>query len=179
VLCRGASGIGGLDGDEVNPSASNGIAALPGGFFFATSVTCFSKCLEKVRFRAPNAEMARGLETFLTAMVLGFASGSPVSADPLLREFAVCAGRYSALVEHLWLVDGPASERAAEMRDGFLALVEAVEEPGMEAAVMGWRIEAKAGQRALLQRTFFTQDQAAGTRSSQLLQGCTDLIGQS
>jgi hypothetical protein len=123
--------------------------------------------------------MARGLETFLTAMLLGSGGCGPASADPLLREFAVCAGRYSALVEHQWLVDGPASEVSAGTRDSLLALVEAVEGPGMAAIVMGWRVEAKAGQRALLQRAYLAQDVEAGKRASELLQACAALVGRS
>jgi hypothetical protein len=123
--------------------------------------------------------MARGLEIFLTAMLSGFAGCGSAVADPLLREFAVCAGRYSALVEHQWMVDGPASERSAGTRDSFLALVGAVEEPGMAAAVMGWRIEAKMAQKALLQRAQFAGDKGAKARAAELLQSCAALIGQS
>jgi hypothetical protein len=139
----------------------------------------FSFRLEKVRFRAPNAEMARSLETFLAVMLLGFAGGGPASADPLLREFAVCAGRYSALVEHQWLVDGPASVTSAGTRDSLLALVEAVAPPEMGAAAMGWRIEAKVAQKALLARAHFAGDNAAKKRAAELLQACAALIGQS
>jgi hypothetical protein len=123
--------------------------------------------------------MARGLETFLTAMAVGFAGCGPASAGPLLKDFAVCAGRYSALVEHQWLVDGPASEVSAQSRDALLSLVEAVEEPGMVAAAMGWRIEAKVAQRALLQRAYFAGDRMAEKRAGELLQACAALIGQS
>jgi hypothetical protein len=123
--------------------------------------------------------MARGLESLLTAMLLGFGGCGPALADPLLREFAVCAGRYSALVEHQWLVDGPASEASAGTRDSLLALVEAVERPGMAATVMGWRIEAKVAQKALLTQAQFMQDAGAAARSAELLQSCADLIGQS
>jgi hypothetical protein len=123
--------------------------------------------------------MARGLETFLTAMAVGFAGCGPASADSLLRDFAVCAGRYSALVEHQWLVDGPASDASAGTRDSLLSLVEAVEEPGMGAAVLGWRIEAKVAQKALLQRAHFAKDRDAEARAAELLQSCAALIGQS
>lgn len=127
----------------------------------------------------PHAEMARGLETFLTAMAVGFAGCGPAQADPLLREFAVCAGRFSALVEHQWMVDGPASDASAGTRDSLLALVEAVEGPGMAATVMGWRIEAKVAQKALLQRAHFAKDGVADKRAEELLQSCALLIGQS
>lgn len=122
--------------------------------------------------------MARGLETFLTAVAVGFAGCGPASADPLLREFAVCAGRYSALVEHQWLVDGPASEVSAATRDSLLDLAEAVEGPGMATTVMGWRIEAKVAQKALLTQAHFARDAVAETRSRELLQACAALVGQ-
>jgi hypothetical protein len=123
--------------------------------------------------------MARGLETILTAMAVGFAGCGPASADPLLKDFAICAGRFSALVEHQWMVDGPASDASAGTRDSLLALVEAVEEPEMEATVMGWRIEAKVAQKALLQRAHFANDGVAEARAEELLQACAALIGQS
>lgn len=80
--------------------------------------------------------MARGLETFLAALTVGFVAGSPATADPLLRDFSTCAGRLSALVEHQWLVDGPASESTARQRDAMLALVEAVLPPDQAPRAM-------------------------------------------
>lgn len=123
--------------------------------------------------------MASGLETFLAALAVGFVAGSPATADPLLRDFAVCTGRFSALVEHQWLVDGPGSEASSGVRDNLWALVEAVAGPGEAATAMNWRIEAKVAQKALLDRAYFAKDPAAEKRSAQLLQGCADLIGQS
>jgi hypothetical protein len=123
--------------------------------------------------------MARGLETFLAALAAGFVTCAPATADSLLREFAICAGRFSALVEHQWLVDGPASDASAGTRDSLLALVEAVEGPGMAATVMGWRIEAKVAQKALLQRAHFAGDAVAEARAAELVQACAGLVGQS
>ncbi len=123
--------------------------------------------------------MARGLETILAALAVGFVAGSPATADPLLRDFSICAGRYSALVEHQWLVDGPASEISASLRDSLLALVDAVAEPGDASTALSWRIEAKVAQAGLLSRAYFAQDGVAEARSAQLLQACADLIGQS
>lgn len=115
--------------------------------------------------------MVRGLETFLAAFAAGFMACSPATADPLLREFAVCAGRFSALVEHQWLVDGPTSDAAARTRDSLLALVEAVEGPGMAATAMGWRIEAKVARKALLTQAHFARDAVAERRSREALAG--------
>lgn len=123
--------------------------------------------------------MARGLEIFLTAMAVGFVAQGPATADSLLRDFSVCAGRYSALVEHQWLVDGPASEVSARQRDSLLALIEAVQGPGQHATALNWRISAKVAQAALLARAHFGRDAGASDRSAQLLQACATLIGQS
>jgi hypothetical protein len=112
-------------------------------------------------------------------MAVGFAGCGPANADPLLKDFAICAGRFSALVEHHWMVDGPASDASAGTRDSLLALVEAVQDRGSEATVMGWRIEAKAAQKALLTRAHFAKDGVAKKRASELLQACAALVGQS
>lgn len=123
--------------------------------------------------------MARGLETFLTAFAFGVTCTSPAMADPLLREFATCTGRFSALVEHQWLVDGPASEISARQRDHLWALVETVAGPQEATLALHWRIEAKVAHKALLERAWFAADKVAENRSAQLLQGCAALIGQS
>lgn len=122
--------------------------------------------------------MARGLGTVLAVLTLGLCSG-PAGAGPMLRDFATCTGRYSALVEHQWLVNGPASEQSARVRDSLWALVEAVAAPEDATQAMAWRIEAKAGQKALLARAWSGGDTAAGERSAQLLEACADLVGQS
>ncbi len=123
--------------------------------------------------------MARGLETFLAVLAVGLSTSGPAMADPLLREFAVCAGRFSALVEHQWMVDGPASEFSARQRDSLLSLVEAVMGPEEAGTAMAWRIDAKVSQRRLLDQGWFADDPVAKVRSAQLLQACADLIGQS
>lgn len=122
--------------------------------------------------------MARGLGTLLAILTLGICSG-PAGADPVLRDFATCTGRYSALVEHQWLVDGPASEQSARVRDSLWALVEAVAAAEDATQAMAWQIEAKAGQKALLARAWSRGDRAAEERSAQLLEACADLVGQS
>lgn len=123
--------------------------------------------------------MARGLETFLAVLAVGLSAYGPAMANPLLREFAVCAGRFSALVEHQWLVDGPASEASARQRDSLVSLVEAVARPEELKTTMAWRIDAKVSQKRLLDRAWFDGDVQAEKRSAQLLQACADLIGQS
>ncbi|MFT7058805.1 MAG: hypothetical protein ACJASV_001308 [Pseudorhodobacter sp.] len=98
------------------------------------------------------------LKTYLAACLLGLLQAPNAHATDLVQLFADCAGRYSALTEHLWLWDGPASDPAALKRDQFAALLDAVlpAPNGIEARqALALRIEAKAAQRALLDRSAF------------------------
>lgn len=96
-----------------------------------------------------------------------------------LNQFAVCAGRFSALMEHQWLVDGPASEQTARHRAAMLSLVDAVQSNGNAVQAMHWRVSAKVAHAGLLSRAHFAQDAVAARQSDALLQGCRDLIGHS
>jgi hypothetical protein len=123
--------------------------------------------------------MARGLETFLAVLVLGAAT-SPGAADPLLREFAVCAGRLSAVMEDQWMFDGPASEQTAEELHAMVSLIEASMPEGAGRQVMAWRIDAKVAQRALLAQARFGGDQrvseTAAARAEALAAECRAMI---
>lgn len=123
--------------------------------------------------------MARGLETFLAVLVLG-AAPAPGAADPLLREFAVCAGRLSALMEDQWMFDGPGSEQTAQELAAVIALIDATMPEGAGRQVMAWRIDAKAAQRGLLQQVRFAQDlrlaQTAAARAEALAAECRALV---
>jgi hypothetical protein len=103
----------------------------------------------------------------------------PVAAeDATLRLFATCTGRMSAVVEHQWLIGGAGSDVTQAARDAMEGLVEAATPPGDEARVMGWRVEAKLAQKALLARAAFGgsgQDMAA-TRAEALLAECRGLL---
>ncbi|UYV38949.1 hypothetical protein N4R57_08020 [Rhodobacteraceae bacterium D3-12] len=100
--------------------------------------------------------------------------------DPLLHRFANCAGRLSALMEHQWLVDGPASETTRDERAAMLALLDAVMPPGHARHVLNWRIEAKAAHAALLTRATFGRDTAQAARAQSLatrhMAQCTALL---
>jgi hypothetical protein len=127
----------------------------------------------------PNAEMARGLETFLAVWMLGAAT-APVAADPLLRQFAVCAGRLSATMEDQWMFDGPASDRTAEELSAVVALLDALIPDGAGRQVMAWRIDAKVAQRGLLQQARFGTDprlsETAAARAEALAAECRSLV---
>ena len=96
-----------------------------------------------------------GLRTYLRAPALLCALAGPLPAqadtdlpDNPLHFFATCAGRMSALMEHQWQVDGPASDITKVRRAALLDVLSALTPPGSEAQVMAWRVEAKAAHAA-------------------------------
>ena len=123
--------------------------------------------------------MVRGLETFLAVFMLGAAT-APGAADPLLREFAVCAGRLSAVMEDQWMFDGPGSERTAEELAAVVSLIDAAMPAGGGRKVMAWRIDAKVAQRGLLHQGRFAREprlaRTAAARAEALAAGCRDLL---
>lgn len=139
----------------------------------------FAFRLEKGRVLARHAEMARGLETLLAVLVLGVAP-APGAADPLLRSFAICAGRLSATMEEQWMFDGPGSERTAGELSAMVALIEASMAPGQGRQVMAWRIDAKVAHRALLHQARFARDrrlaETAAARAEALAADCRAMI---
>lgn len=123
--------------------------------------------------------MARGLETFLAVFMLGAATASG-AADPLLREFAVCAGRLSATMEDQWMFDGPGSERTQAELLAMVSLIEASIAPGEGRQVLGWRVNAKMAHRALLHQARFAQmsvvAETAAARADALAAECRSML---
>jgi hypothetical protein len=122
-----------------------------------------------------------GLQTILLrALLCALAAPLPAQADAdvpdnPLHFFATCAGRMSAVMEHQWLVDGPASDITKARRALVLDVVASLTPPGEEAQVMAWRIEAKAAHAALLGQSRHgpAPDQTrAAKRAETLLQSC-------
>lgn len=106
-------------------------------------------------------------------------AGQAMAEPADLRGFATCAGRFSALMEHQWITDPPASDRTASLRAAMLSLVEAVTGPEEAAQALNWRVEAKAAQAALLSRATFQGDPSAASLADRLTRDCAALIGQS
>ncbi|MGR3323416.1 MAG: hypothetical protein ACU0DK_15965 [Pseudooceanicola sp.] len=99
-----------------------------------------------------------GLKTFLaaTAMICGQmtlpVAAMPASSDDPATTFAACAGRLSAMMEHQWITDPPASERTEAVRARMIDLLEAAMRPGTGNDILNLRIEAKMAQAQLLSR---------------------------
>jgi hypothetical protein len=123
--------------------------------------------------------MARSLRTCLAVFLLGVSSG-PGATEALLQQFAVCAGRLSAVMEDQWMFDGPASEHTRGELAAMVALVEALMPPESGVRVMDWRIKAKVAQRALLHQARFRTDArlsaVAMARAETLTAECRSLL---
>ncbi len=127
-----------------------------------------------------------GLKTISRALALMLALSPPPAAwaeshaaKDQLQFFATCTGRLSALMEHQWMFDGPASDLTKDRRDAMFSLVEAVALPDDTRRVLLWRVEAKHAQAALLQQAAFgagTAAQNAQRIADRLMQDCTAVL---
>ena len=126
------------------------------------------------------------LKTFLVAMTLSLPVQAGEMTSPLapmddqLVQFATCAGRLSALMEHQWMVDGPASERTAKDVAAFSDLVQALIAPEDGRRILALRIEAKVAHRALLMQVDFgpdpRQSAIAARRAAELIGACRAIV---
>lgn len=122
------------------------------------------------------------MKTLFSILTITLALAGPARADEhqQLRMFAGCAGRLSALMEHQWMFDGPASERTKVQRAAVLDLIGAVMEPEQGPDVLHWRILAKHAHANLLMRATFNNDSSdahwAQIQATRLAQDCTGLL---
>lgn len=91
---------------------------------------------------------------YLALMLLASAAGAAVD---LPRAFAECAGRFSASMEHAWLMQDPDAAAFERDRAAFAGLLDAVGAPQGQQ-VLALRIDAKAAQARLLQEARFGTD---------------------
>ena len=122
------------------------------------------------------------VRALLVALVLAApATGTAAPGEPgdPVALFATCAGRYSAEMEHRWLIGHDAAE-ITRPRRAMIDLVDAVRTPDQGPRVLAWRVEAKVAQAMLLQRAEFNTDPADAGRARDLarlaLSQCRALI---
>lgn len=105
---------------------------------------------------------------------------APQPGEEQVYQFATCVGRFSALMEHQWMVDGPGSEATAKLVASMGSLVQAITPEDQGRRVLAWRIDAKAAQRALLMQADFgttpAQKAKAKARSETLIGSCRSLL---
>lgn len=117
------------------------------------------------------------------ALILTGVIGTAVTAnaaDEIAYSFAECAGRFSAEMEHAWLLNDPAASAIERDRSTFVSLTRATHAPGAGRAILSHRIEVKLAHAALLQRASFAthQDiaQSARRTANQHLAACRALL---
>lgn len=87
-----------------------------------------------------------------------FAQGESAVVRNLPKEFAYCAGRLSALMEHQWLLSDPAADRTHAQRAAMISLLESVTPTGQARHLLYLRISAKVAQAELLTIATFDKD---------------------
>ena len=122
-----------------------------------------------------------GLKTLFVALLIAAPIAGPARADdPLLREFANCAGRLSAQMEHQWLIGDTESETTQKWRASMISVLEALMPTGSGKQVLAWRIDAKMAHASLLTRATFNDDPEdadwAGRQAEMIIAGCNSLI---
>ncbi len=107
---------------------------------------------------------------------------SALRVDMMTRTFATCTGRFSALMEHQWLLSPAEADTTELQRRQMIELLQAVMPSARARDVLSLRIEAKYAQSLLLTRATFNADAAdaarAGVTSARLLAHCAALLSQ-
>ena len=106
------------------------------------------------------------------------------AADNVLTSaFASCAGRFSAELEHAWLVADERTEEIERRRRQFIDLVNATVPPDQRRHVLNLRIDAKIAHGALLTQATFSQDreraQWAARRAESEIAYCSGFLLES
>ncbi len=118
----------------------------------------------------------------MCAALVVMASGIEQAAadSDIAFSFAECAGRFSAEMEHAWLLNDPAANAFEQDRASFVSLTDASLAPGQGRAILSHRIEVKLAHAALLQQSSFgtRPDRATMARrvADQHLSTCRTLL---
>lgn len=108
------------------------------------------------------------------------ARSGPSGAPDLMMVFAACTGRLSAMMEHQWIVDPPASDLTRAQRARMIDLLEATMRPEDGRAVLTRRVEAKMAQAQLLTRARYDAHPRDAARAQRLaereLSACLSLL---
>lgn len=102
-----------------------------------------------------------------TAFVVVTSGTIQATADNgIAFSFAECAGRFSAEMEHAWLLNDPAADMFEEDRAYFVTLTDASRAQDQGRLILNHRIEVKLAHAALLQQASFgpQPDRAAAAR---------------
>ena len=99
-----------------------------------------------------------GLRTIIAFLLLSTTPTPAPAGENLLRTFATCAGRFSAQMEHEWLLSDPAADRTGIERRNMIALLQTIAAPAALPTALNIRVEAKHAHAVLLTRASFGSD---------------------
>ncbi|WP_306111032.1 MULTISPECIES: hypothetical protein [unclassified Roseovarius] len=106
-------------------------------------------------FRLDDQEMS-GMKT--GAFVLGIMLGGPAAATTLPQVFASCTGRFSAELEHAWLMRSVDAEVLELRRAHFEDMLASVTKNEMRSSLLDQRIKAKSAHAHILSMAQFERD---------------------
>lgn len=117
---------------------------------------------------------------FLSIVCILVTSGLLYAESGIVKSFAGCAGRFSAEMEHAWLLNDPKAQDYELRRGRFVSLLEATTTANNAEYVLGHRVNSKHAHARLLQTATFTSDEvkasAARRAAKQYLDQCNLLI---
>ena len=120
-----------------------------------------------------------------TLAVLLFVVPMPGRAtdDPLVSVFASCAGRFSAEMEHAWLMQDAGSPQIENRRRQFIDLLNATVPLDQRRDALNLRIDAKVAHALLLSQAAFSveadRSEWAVRRARSEIAYCTGLLLES
>ena len=109
----------------------------------------------------------------------------PIRADDdaLVSAFAACAGRFSAELEHAWLVHDERTDEIEHRRTQFIELLSAIVPSDLRRHALHLRIDAKLAHAGLLSQGTFSTDadrsQWAIRRAKSEIDYCTGFLLES
>lgn len=125
------------------------------------------------------------LKTLLTLFVVSATATPAAASNDLLREFASCAGRYGAQLDHAWLMNDPDFGTTATRRRVFAELVDALLPGARDDGLpthqpLAWRVDARMAHAQLLQVATFGTNPSAREPARQLasdyIRACDQLL---
>lgn len=123
-----------------------------------------------------------GLRTFLV-LLLFLPMPGRAAEDPLVYAFASCAGRFSAELEHAWLMSDRRATEIEHRRNLFIDLLNATVPPERQRDALSLRIDAKAAHARLLSQAAFAGDRDrsewAVRRANSEIAYCTGFLRES
>lgn len=116
-----------------------------------------------------------GLCWAFSVPVLSLHAQSLPSTD-LMRLFATCTGRLSAMMEYQWLVQDPGASDTEARRDAMAELLAAAMPVDGAARAMDLRLQAKAAEAQLLLRALDRNGAWALALARRQVAGCAALL---